>query len=65
MEDRKTKLLRLRETGRLGGLVGGPARHLALSPDRRSEIARIASNARWGRKAKVETILERPKDWAA
>jgi len=37
------------ELGRLGGLVGGPARARALSADRRSEIARNAVLARWSR----------------
>ena len=36
--------------GKLGGLKGGPARAAALTPERRSEIARIASRARWGNK---------------
>ena len=36
--------------GRLGGLKGGHARAAALSPERRSEIARLASRARWGKK---------------
>lgn len=33
--------------GRLGGLKGGPARAKKLSPERRSEIARKAVEARW------------------
>ena len=33
--------------GRLGGLSGGKARAAKLSPDRRSEIARLAALARW------------------
>jgi hypothetical protein len=33
--------------GRMGGLVGGPARAAKLSPERRSEIARRAVLARW------------------
>jgi hypothetical protein len=33
--------------GRLGGLKGGKARARILSPERRSEIARNAVNARW------------------
>ncbi|MEO6670540.1 MAG: hypothetical protein ABIN36_13740 [Ferruginibacter sp.] len=37
------------ELGRLGGLKGGKARALALSPKRRSEIARNAANKRWGK----------------
>jgi hypothetical protein len=33
--------------GRLGGKSGGPARAAALTPERRSEIARRAASARW------------------
>lgn len=33
--------------GRKGGEKGGPARASKLTPDQRSEIARIAANARW------------------
>ena len=33
--------------GRLGGLKGGKARTEKLSPEQRTEIARIAANARW------------------
>jgi len=33
--------------GRLGGRRGGPARAAALSPKRRSDIARKAALARW------------------
>lgn len=35
--------------GRLGGLKGGRARAAKLSAERRSEIASIASRARWRR----------------
>jgi len=34
--------------GRLGGLKGGKARAEALSPEKRSKIARKAAKARWG-----------------
>ncbi len=34
--------------GRKGGLKGGKARAKALSPKRRSEIAKKAAAARWG-----------------
>jgi hypothetical protein len=37
------------ERGRLGGLVGGQRRAAALSPERRSEIARQAAAKRWGK----------------
>ena len=36
--------------GKLGGPKGGPARAAALSPKRRSEIAKAAAEARWSRK---------------
>lgn len=36
--------------GRKGGLKGGPARAAALSPRKRSEIAKKAAAARWGNK---------------
>jgi hypothetical protein len=37
--------------GRKGGLKGGQARASSLSPERRSEIARTAAQARWKAKA--------------
>jgi hypothetical protein len=36
--------------GRLGGLKGGAARAAALSPKRRREIAKLAAQARWGKR---------------
>lgn len=36
--------------GRRGGLKGGKARAKALSPERRSEIAKKAAQARWERR---------------
>lgn len=36
--------------GRLGGLKGGKARAVKLSVEKRSEIAKIAANARWQNK---------------
>lgn len=36
--------------GRLGGIKGGVARAKALTAPRRSEIAKIAAQARWGTK---------------
>ena len=33
---------------RIGGTIGGKARAVALSAERRSEIARKAAQARWG-----------------
>ena len=37
--------------GRLGGLKGGKARAATLTPERRLEIAKKASRARWGKGA--------------
>lgn len=37
------------ERGRLGGSKGGKLRAERLSPERRSEIAKNAAAARWGR----------------
>ena len=37
--------------GRLGGMKGGKARAAKLSADERSEIARRAAIARWGKRA--------------
>jgi hypothetical protein len=34
--------------GRLGGAIGGPARAAAMSPRKRSQIAKRAAMARWG-----------------
>jgi len=36
--------------GHLGGLKGGKARAEKLTPERRSEIAKIAASARWRKK---------------
>jgi hypothetical protein len=33
--------------GRRGGIQGGKARAIALTPEQRSEIARTAAEARW------------------
>ena len=37
--------------GRLGGKKGGPARAAKLTPEQRSESARIAAQARWKKSA--------------
>jgi hypothetical protein len=38
--------------GRRGGLKGGRARAAKLTPQQRSEIARLAANSRWAEKGK-------------
>ena len=35
--------------GRLGGLKGGKARASSLTPEQRTEIAKKAAKARWGK----------------
>jgi len=35
--------------GRRGGLVGGKARAAKLTPEKRSEIAKLAAAARWAK----------------
>jgi hypothetical protein len=39
-----------KEYARKGGLKGGKRRAMKLTPEQRSEIARIAAEARWKRK---------------
>jgi len=38
-----------KESARKGGLVGGPSRARSISAERRREIAKNASKARWNR----------------
>jgi len=40
------------ELGRRGGLKGGPARAKKLSARKRTEIAKRAAQARWGKKSR-------------
>ena len=47
-EERHTAAVTL---GRLGGKMGGKARAAKLSKKRRQEIARLAAQARWGRRS--------------
>lgn len=35
------------ESGRKGGLKGGASRAIVLTPEQRSQIARVAAQARW------------------
>lgn len=46
-QKRRPGVMTYTETGRLGGLIGGPRRAAALSPERRREIAIIAITQRW------------------
>jgi hypothetical protein len=45
---KKVKHKAAMQLGKLGGLVGGPARAEALSPVQTFTIARHAANQRWG-----------------
>jgi hypothetical protein len=47
VEDRSNIDATLSERGRKGGKRGGRIRAIALSPEQRSEIARLAARARW------------------
>jgi hypothetical protein len=42
--------------GRRGGLKGGPARKAALTPEQRTESAKKAAEARWGKPAEKPVI---------
>jgi hypothetical protein len=46
----KPDAIQLAAIARLGGLEGGPARAKKLTPEERSEIARKAAQARWGKR---------------
>jgi hypothetical protein len=48
-EEKAAPLTPGQEFARSGGLKGGAARREALSPERRSEIARKAAAKRWGK----------------
>ena len=48
------KSRRARNIARMGGAKGGPARAAKLTPDQRTEIAKIAANARWKKAAAKE-----------
>jgi hypothetical protein len=41
----------VQKRARKAGIKGGPARAQALTPEQRSEIARIAAGARWKKKS--------------
>ena len=45
----KKKNFDAKALGHLGGLKGGKARALSLTPERRVEIAKKAALARWGK----------------
>jgi hypothetical protein len=42
-----------KESARKGGLLGGPSRARSVNAERRSEIAKKASAARWATKSKT------------
>ena len=61
MADQKNKYAV--EMGRLGGIKGGNIRTGKLTPERRSEIAKIAAERRWGsaKRAAIEVGLRAPE----
>jgi len=48
-EEQPQKNKAAQELGRLGGLKGGKARAEKLTPEKRSEIAKMAAAARWAK----------------
>lgn len=46
-------------SSRKGGLKGGPARARSISPERRTEIAKRASSARWKKDQRPSHTEER------
>ena len=47
--EKPVKIFDAKALGRLGGLKGGKVRAIILSPEKRTEIARKAAQARWQR----------------
>lgn len=47
--ENKGKNIEAMRLGQLGGWIGGRVRAKTLSPERRTEIARKAANARWNK----------------
>jgi hypothetical protein len=55
-----------RNQGRKGGKIGGKARSASLTPERRSEIAKTAVNAREAKRtANKRTSHQKPRTLAA
>jgi len=42
------------EMGRKGGRIGGKRRLVTMTPERRSEVGKLAALARWGSKKKAK-----------
>jgi len=49
IEPKPKPIIDFKALGRLGGLKGGKARAAKLTPERRTEIAKKAALARWGK----------------
>jgi hypothetical protein len=47
LDDHPTEENTKKAAARKGGLIGGPSRARSIGAERRREIARAASNARW------------------
>jgi hypothetical protein len=52
LDDHPTEVETKKAAARKGGLIGGPSRAKAIDQERRVEIARIASRARWAKRSK-------------
>lgn len=55
-EEPPKKALLIKAASQRGGLIGGKVRAAKLSPERRSEIARRASTARWDGNKTVQIV---------
>jgi hypothetical protein len=51
---RSTISLVMSEMGRKGGRIGGKRRLVTMTPERRSEIGKLAAEKRWGKKKKAK-----------
>jgi hypothetical protein len=52
LDDHPTEVEPKKAAARKGGLIGGPSRARSIGQERRIEIARIASRARWAKRSK-------------
>lgn len=55
LNDAETRKRIMQEIGRMGGKKGGAARANSMTPERRSEIAKVAAAKRWSASALKHT----------
>lgn len=53
LDDHPTEEEPKKTAARKGGLIGGPSRARSISAERRQEIARAASKARWHKSTQI------------